>query len=336
MGVIFNGGLKLALKNTGHVRSLAALLISFTITFWGPLNTYFLNYTTFRIPLLYAFIASTLFFIITFVSVFLLLCLINHKLLPYAVSFIVSLSCYFWFSSSFLDWNLGVLDGHYIDWDPYLFKGKVEIILLMISIFIMLLSRKKVVAQISKIVIFLLTLQLLNLFYLGLTKPNIAIPNKILQQLTDNFSFSPEQNVVIIVLDTYANDIFDSVVKEKVELKGVFKDFTYFKNTMSKYPTTMPSLPMLLHGRCYKNEEGSFSSFQTTVMNKNSLPLLLENEGYRIPQITYYNSRENKVANEDTIKLTFAIAKYWLNEYNKNVVQLSMLKQRPLLELIRK
>lgn len=72
--------------------------------------------------------------------------------------------------------------------------------------------------------------------------------------------FSKEENFIILHLDAVDPYVFESVLSEAPEYRKAYEDFTYFDNTMSGYPYTKCSIPLILTGKWYE-AKGDFNAW---------------------------------------------------------------------------
>ena len=98
-------------------------------------------------------------------------------------------------------------------------------------------------------------------------------PGKLLQ-------FSPDTNVIIIILDTYQSDIFHEIIQEDEKYKDMFDGFTYYRNTVGGFSTTYPSVTLILSGEHYDNSVPIKDFIKNTALNT-SIPLVLKQNGFR-------------------------------------------------------
>ena len=72
----------------------------------------------------------------------------------------------------------------------------------------------------------------------------------------DIYRFSRDRNVVHIVLDEFQGDVFTEILQQdRPVLDKTFSGFTYFADHTSAFPTTSMSMPAMLTGREYRNQQ---------------------------------------------------------------------------------
>jgi len=116
---------------------------------------------------------------------------------------------------------------------------------------------------------------------------------------SDKFNFSSDKNVVILVLDTFQSDLFSDIVLGNDSYKNVFDGFIYYPNAVGGFPTTYPSIPLLLTGKYYNNNVPIQDFIKDSYLSSSSIPYQLLNNGYDVdlyPQVNYTVYPSNKVA----------------------------------------
>jgi hypothetical protein len=111
--------------------------------------------------------------------------------------------------------------------------------------------------------------------------PRVEGSKYIVIDKNDMFTFSSTRNVIILTLDAFQTDVFYQIVEDDDGLRTVFRDFTYFRNSLGGFPTTQGSIPLILTGCFYQNSE-PYHSFIKRVFLGDSLPKILKESGYRV------------------------------------------------------
>lgn len=132
-------------------------------------------------------------------------------------------------------------------------------ILLYALIFFYLLFFCKKFTLPKKITLFLLIFFLFKSLFYGKDYYNFLKNNTIFYNHSDSFKISQNEliysdtfdkltylssnkNLIHIVLDEFQSNIFLKLYESKID-KKIFKDFIFFKNTLSRYPGTIDSIP---------------------------------------------------------------------------------------------
>jgi len=129
------------------------------------------------------------------------------------------------------------------------------------------------------IIIFLMLMKFFTVSYLGITAPSSKLMHS---DYNDNkpLIFGEKGNVVVVVLDTFQSDIFNTIVKENKFDKEELNGYTFFRNNLGAYPSTLPTISAMLSGRTYENEVPLANYVQKSFEN-DPLPKHLKKEGFK-------------------------------------------------------
>ena len=258
---------------------LAAFVLSFTLFFFAPLSTFIKNAHSVNFNLwdiFSIFLGISLLAFITISLISLLLKPIN-TILPLLLT---AISIGLLIQGNFLNYNLGVLDGHDIDWTAFKIQSWLEL-LMWVGLFIVFIAFRKPLAKnlITLLICLLIYQASTNLISL-VTNP-ISVENNGRNFVYEReFEFSKSQNVIYIILDTFRSQAFDKVLKKHPEYREDLKDFTFYSDALGGYPTTLPSVPLALTGQYYDNSI-PINNFLSKIQNE-TLPALLKSNGYTI------------------------------------------------------
>ena len=262
----------------------AALLVVLDIFVFGPFNIYQGNVDEFSIPL--RSILST--FLLPAMILLLLLSLpslmLSWKAHQVYVSILSVLGVLLWLQGNFLVWKYGLLDGQGIDWSIKVWRGWADAALWAALLTMACLFFRKIYPLIARGSIALACLLLVSLLITSFQKPEIwASRGKSLDRLIPAekiFEFSPEQNVIHFVLDSFRSDLFEEIVTENMErYSKSLEGFTFFKEAIGTFPTTYMSVPAYLSGRIYKNRV-PMQEFVKQSNRGRTLARWLHNRGY--------------------------------------------------------
>jgi hypothetical protein len=98
-------------------------------------------------------------------------------------------------------------------------------------------------------------------------------------RMAQTTSFSPDKNVLVVLMDTMTADVFEEVVKASPELKAAFDGFLSFPDTTGVAPSTYLTMPTIHSGRIYENGE-VLSEFFDTAVRDHSVLTKLADAGY--------------------------------------------------------
>lgn len=211
--------------------------------------------------------------------------LIPERLARIFLSLGLGLNLAMYVQSNLLLWNYGIFDGKEILWRDFFVEGIIDMVCWVAILGGTLLFSKSALGFSTKILATIALLHLLNLVYvIREAKLNwySAAPKLENQTL---YQFSPEKNVVMIVLDGFLSPAFDKLIELDPDVRESFSDFVYFKNTLASFPTTSPSIPAMLSGEEYDNST-TLSSFLADAIGERSIPSVLFKQGFSVDLVT--------------------------------------------------
>lgn len=269
--------------------SVIAIAIAFLVFLYAPVDLYCSNISEFWFDYGILITASLGLFLIAA----LVMCLayfvmwLIHPILyriGLAGGFIVLISTYI--RGNFLVKNLPPLDGTTINWDNYtvirtedlILWGIVTVIAILMCVFLKKDLFSKTVMYLSGA----LTLMLL-ITALSETLTSGALNERAHYQIGGDkqFVMSENQNFVILLLDSVDARTFTELLSEHPEYKEGFRDFTYFENTVGAYSCTERSVPYILSGDWYENDE-DFDDYMRRVYQESPLFQEVQQRGYNM------------------------------------------------------
>lgn len=105
---------------------------------------------------------------------------------------------------------------------------------------------------------------------------------------SDLYTVSRSDNVVHIVLDAYLSELFgEAVAEDRAFFDRTFSGFVYFANHLGAFPTTRASMPAMLTGLAYRNEE-PFDAFRRRALQRRSIASTFAERGFQVRSITFH------------------------------------------------
>lgn len=164
-----------------------------------------------------------------------------------------------WLQGNILVWDYGVLDGREIDWLSGVWRGVMDLAIWVSVLLLAIYAHSRVGKALQFAAIATLAIQLV-----GAVTTISASPDDLLTRSSVTtsilgreavFGFSPDRNVVHIVMDGFQSDIFSNIVDDPAngDLKAELSGFTFFRNNVGVYPYTQLTIPALLSGKLYRN-----------------------------------------------------------------------------------
>lgn len=281
-----------------------------TILFFSALTVHYVNIAEFNITALKIGIYMVVFSAIIVAILTTILALIPQRVTAFIVVLFLALGVLVWIQANILPWDYGVLDGKGVDWDGKKFYGYIDSFMWIVGFAIAIWNYKFLYRHAKSISIAFVLIQAI---FLGITVVQAPEePSFKSYEVTTNqkFDFSKEKNVVVVVLDTFQTDIFQEMINDNPDYLKTFDGFTYFRNATAGFPTTYPSVPLILTGQFYDNSIPMQEFIEKSYEN-NSLPKVLKADGYdvglyAIKNTVYYN--EN-IASNFTAKSSFSLPK---------------------------
>ncbi len=248
---------------------------------FAPSHIFLTNVTEFNVSYVellgYLFIlALPLFLLITTLMAFLPKNLDNHQR---TATLLLSLSFLMWLQGNILVWDYGLLTGGKIDFNTYflLFDAAVwlAVIIFVYKKFAVFYKHVKFISC-----IFIVVLISTSLF----TYFQADIPNSSRYEVdnTNEFTFSEEKNVIILVLDAFQSDMFQKITDEDEYYKDIFDGFVYYRDSLAGFPTTYASIPNILTGQYYDNSVPFSDFLEEAFISSDSIPKVLTDEGFEV------------------------------------------------------
>lgn len=197
-----------------------------------------------------------------------------------------------WAQATILNWNYGVFDGKPIQWDQFLVPELVDIAMWILVPLTIWKLKDRLRKYILRVCLSLIFIQCIAVGYQLFSSGSYFFVAKD-YNINNDFSFSKTQNVIIIILDTFQSDVFQEIIKEDATYAKKFEGFTYYRNTSAGYPTTKPSVPLILTGEFYDNSL-EMNEFINDNYENHSIMSELKKMGYRTQSYKYISSVSEK------------------------------------------
>ncbi len=302
-----------------------SFIISYMFFIYEPMNLYASNIDDFWFNV-YDLIKLAL---VPFLFLFLFLVLLNiiiYKInkKAYLISNIILYVLFFVFyiEGNFLSYALPVLNGDIIDWTKYVLNDLISIVLDVSAVIITFkLVRKytkekfiKTSFYISLAIFVMLSTSLISSIVtskvFSIDKDGIYVVST-----TKNLNkYSSEDNFIIFLLDSVDSTVFNQAMKDYPDLAESLNDFTYYKDTLSMHPFTTESVPLILSGKVYKNDE-VYKTYYTNSMKESLLFRELYNNNY---EVNVYDTNEFIFNDYEALKIDNLIKNDSMERANKN------------------
>jgi hypothetical protein len=101
------------------------------------------------------------------------------------------------------------------------------------------------------------------------------------------FAISSQQNVFHLVLDSFQSDVFHEIIElDRAAIDRRFSGFTFFANHAGAFSTTIVSIPAMLTGRVYRNEE-PMRRYINKQFRRASLFGAMREQGYQVDAVSW-------------------------------------------------
>lgn len=242
-------------------------LLCFIYLFFGPLSLIHTNEAAFYITIAQATPWYLVAFIICCAGMTAVLALLKGSLFEGAVKFVFWLGIASYIQRNMLNPDLGLLDGHAIQWQEYTSHALINIaiwgaLLLAVCAAAMLLPKqwKKIICAASAIVILMQTAALVS-FYIesaadGTKKLDYYLTTDAVTQVSSN------ENVFVFVLDACSNYAVDRTLAAYPDALDALKDFTYYHNCGPTFYGTYPEMIATLTGNTEYDTTKSYTEYE--------------------------------------------------------------------------
>ncbi|RMH15375.1 MAG: hypothetical protein D6696_20900, partial [Acidobacteria bacterium] len=159
-----------------------------------------------------------------------------------------------WLQGNVLVVSYGPLDGSELDFARHAGRGRWELALWLALPLLAVAARRRLAAVAPFASGALLLLQLLALPWVGGAPPSSPPPSTAAPPPAI-FSYAPRGNAIVLILDAFQSDVFAELVEGDDELARSFDGFTFYADHAGAFPTTKFSLPAMLSGIPYGNDE---------------------------------------------------------------------------------
>jgi hypothetical protein len=181
-------------------------------------------------------------------------------------------------------WDYGRFDGQAIDWSQHQLVGVLESVLWIGIIIGSQVFASSVYPRAVAVALVSVGLQLVSIgvdLAGGLDWDHATLT----AEDSNLYRFSPDRNVVIVMLDGFQSHVFDEILEQSPAIAKELRGFVYFRDTLSVFPTTLMSVPAILSGEIYDNSEPTHDFLHRTLADA-SLPDRLSLAGFESSVVT--------------------------------------------------
>lgn len=186
-----------------------------------------------------------------------------------------------WVQGQLLVWEYGVLDGTTPEWGEFTSAVVIDTLVWLLIGIAAVILRRHIYGQAVWVSSALLLIQVLPAANDLRSQPDIPEFHRYQFDETHKFSFSQNENVIVLMLDAFQTDIFQEILAEEPEIADSLEGFTYFRNALAGYSKTYPSVALMMSGQWYENDI-PIQRFIKESFEKGSVPEALLRKGWRV------------------------------------------------------
>ena len=248
-------------------------------------------------------------FILTFL-ITLLISRINLTAGKIAAIAITSIGVCLYIQGNFLQASYDKLGGETIDWSNYTGEGISNVCgwIGMIAILAVILYKVHMdgfIKAFKTVLICILLVQITTLVVVGITRHGLMHKDDYVATNEHECELSSGTNFIILCMDTFDSRLFDDLLHtdKASEYKEMLEDFTYYRNTLTVFTLTDFSIPQILTGEKYLNQE-DYGPFIEHAYAESPFLNRLHDDGYAMDIYT-------------TITLPQEGAREWMENWHK-------------------
>ncbi len=208
-----------------------------------------------------------------------------EKLFRHYVVGLVGVGIVLWIQGNLIVGDYGVLNGEDIDWSSHAWRNRYEPVLWVALPTICVVFARKLFTTAVFASRVLVALQIV-LVAATAAKADPEARAKWEGPPDAIFEVSSKQNVFHFVLDGFQSDVFlDIVEADRAEMDRRFSGFTFFANHAGAFPTTIVSIPAMLTGHAYRNQE-PMRRFMNRHFKGGSIYGVMRSQGYQVDVVS--------------------------------------------------
>lgn len=163
-----------------------------------------------------------------------------------------------WVQSYLLVWNYGLLDGDSIDWAAEAWRGWVDLPLWIAGLAAATVFHRRLERPLATAAFAVVALQAVAVLGDGYARREALALKTTGHHASDIAAmgrFSPERNVLHIVLDSFQADVFRDLVTGPGgdAIQAALPGFTFYEEHVGTFPATYLAMPVIVSGQVYRN-----------------------------------------------------------------------------------
>ena len=245
------------MKRKFSAGTLVALAFAFVVAVFAPLMTYLNNVEEFPRAQFHLLVATCavacLALAAALASAFFALGRISRGGRRAAIGVFAGLALALYAQGNLIGLKYGVLDGRKIDWDALFVPGCVNtaiwVVLVGLTAFVVMRFGNRLgewvrIGALAFVAYLTLTLCLQFASSAGRIP---RTPSAVVSE-ADLLAYSKDRNLAVVILDAFDQKLFAELLEKRPETADRLRGFTWYRNTIGFYPTTVGALPWIMTG----------------------------------------------------------------------------------------
>ena len=246
--------------NRSHGERLAtglsvALFFSCTLFVFAPFDLYMSNAEELWFPFSRIVPGFLILFAVSVLATGGLCAIFRGKLFDLYVSCLFGITIALYLQGNFLNIDYGTLNGADIPWERYgaysLLNTGVHICIFSLPFLLLWISKNAWKGALRFISFVLTAMELFTLGFVYFTKKPHPIEAEYGLSWDGALTFSKEDNIVVILLDTFDNKLIQPLLEDDPACLDFLNGFTYYRNTLGTYKFTYPSMTAHMTGELW-------------------------------------------------------------------------------------
>lgn len=233
----------------------AAGFAAFTLLIFAPYELYISNASELWFPFSKIWWCFALLFLLAFGALFLIGSLLKGKLFNLYITLLFSVTLMLYIQGNFLNIDYGALDGRDINWERYgaysILNTVATLLIVLIPFAVLYFSRNIWKRMVKIISLALVGVQIFTLVFFFIAVKPKPVEGEYGMSWDGALSLSQDENIVVILLDTFDNKLIEPLLADDPECLGFLEGFTYYKNTLGTYKFTYPSMTAHMTGELW-------------------------------------------------------------------------------------
>lgn len=263
---------------------IPVVMFGFMMGFFGPVQLYINNASEFFFnfkDIIGICIVMTLVFIAVPLIV---IAVVPKKASSWITTVLFGISLALYIQGNYINVNYGTLNGEKVVWSNYKSVAIWDTIIWVVCIAVPVIL-KFVKPKISELIskygsLWIIAIQIVTLVVLVLgMKPKTQNNGEYIFTNEGKYTLSENENVIMFVLDCYESGDFANLLDKHTEYKDMFKNFTYYPDTVGGSTRTVLAIPNLLTGKPYTSE-GKYSDYINDSFDECDTYKILDEKGY--------------------------------------------------------